>query len=92
MTANASIQAENERLRRVMSDPRILGLEVAAATLALGSPSLSAEQVVESVANAAAANGFNRTAGLSAAIDDVIAKHGTRSLRQAQGDLFEGMH
>ncbi|MGF9764599.1 hypothetical protein AAII07_56910 [Microvirga sp. 0TCS3.31] len=82
-----TIAADNERLRRIMNDRRTLGLEVMAATLALGSPSLSAEQVLETVARTAKAAGINRTAGLSAAVDQMIARDGSTSSSQPQGGL-----
>jgi len=72
MSTNRNIAAENERLRRIMNDRRTIGLEVMAATLALGSPSLSAEQVLETVESTAKATGINRTAGLSAAVDKMV--------------------
>lgn len=89
MTAqtNASIQADNERLRRIMNDRRTLGLEVMAATLALGSPSLSAEQVLETVARTAKAAGINRTAGLSSAVDALVSRDGSTSSREPRGGL-----
>lgn len=84
---SSQIQAENERFRRIMSDPRTFGLEVMAARLALDAPSLSAEKVLETVANTAKAAGFNRIAGLSAAVDAMIARDGSTSSRQPRGGL-----
>ncbi|MEE1611131.1 hypothetical protein [Microvirga sp. CF3016] len=74
MTAktNASIQADNARLRQIMSNRRVFGLEVAAARLALDAPSLSASEVVEAIASAAKANSFNRTTGLSESVDKLV--------------------
>lgn len=83
----SNVADENARLRQIMNDRRTFGLEVAAATLALGSPSLSAEQVVESIANAAKASGFNRTVGLSSAVDALISRDGSTSSREPRGGL-----
>ena len=83
----AEIHAANQRLRQIMNDRRVLGLELAAMTLALEDPSRSASSVIEMVAKVGKASGLNRTAGLSAAIDELNASSQTPSSSEQRTGL-----